>query len=452
MYKYYSISRIGNSCFLILLILSLIFYKERIGLLDNSFQTFLMLMDDNIAIMAGRWPAVVIRWIPFSLYKIGASLNIIMVGFSASYIIVHWIMFVLIIKLRQFDIALIQLLTFVIATSEGFYWCNSEQILGLSICLFSYAVIKTKEEIKHYIKLTLVTLLFIIIAFTHPLLIFPMSFILLLESIVNKELRKFYFKLFVSFVSIWLIKSYFFQNWYDTMKSNSFSENILSGIETWFNPEVLTNLGSEIFPKFHFLLIGLLILIFLGYKYKDKVVLVFTLAILFTYLMVLIIASGNWVYSFYEETNLYTAVIIIYLPILYYVNKNLDIQNVMMISVIVMLVISICRISLYSNNFSKKSEWLTQVVQNQLCHKVIINENEIPDKLKFQTWSLPYESIIHSNLRGINVTLHSKNAFESVKNNNANLFVSEIKTLPSSYFAKGPFVFPPEPYCEYQED
>ncbi|NNK89436.1 MAG: hypothetical protein HKO89_02410, partial [Saprospiraceae bacterium] len=93
---------LGLVIYLVLLVLSICYFKERIGTLDNAFQTFLLITENNITIMADRWPAVIIRIVPWILTTIGAPLIFIMIGFSISYILFQLTIFLLLaITLRE---------------------------------------------------------------------------------------------------------------------------------------------------------------------------------------------------------------------------------------------------------------------------------------------------------------------------------------------------------------
>ena len=77
---------IGSVTYIILGVLALLFYKERMAFLDASFILFYILKDGEFAIQANRFGAILTQAFPLYSSKLGFSLSTIMKVYSLGFI------------------------------------------------------------------------------------------------------------------------------------------------------------------------------------------------------------------------------------------------------------------------------------------------------------------------------------------------------------------------------
>lgn len=291
----------GLCIFSVLIFMSVIFYQERIGLLDNAFQLFLILHEGKITSMADRWPDVINRFLPFIGFKMGLSLKSLMVLFSISYPLIQFLLYTLtylVEKQRIWSIMSICCLTF--AVSDSFYWCASELIHGLSWLMLLMALFFRKDQLNMYAWIALISISVICLNL-HPLLIFPFGFILLYHFIYMKQFSKNGLILLTVFMILWVGKSQFLGNWYDDYKSQEFIQNFAEYKFSLWNIPSHVSFISELPIKYYVLLI---LLVFNGiwmvYKHKYAA-LSFLIVSLALYILIVHIGNPEATNSFYRE-------------------------------------------------------------------------------------------------------------------------------------------------------
>jgi len=153
-------------------VLCIVLYQERTLFLDNAFQVFLLIQDENIVVNANRWPAVVVRILPLICIKLGFSLKTILMSFSLSYFLFHFGIYAFIKwKLKDNKNAFLVFLLLVIPVCHSFFWCNSELILGLSLMVLWLSFYENQK----WISLSILTL---ILPWVHPLLLLCFLFVI----------------------------------------------------------------------------------------------------------------------------------------------------------------------------------------------------------------------------------------------------------------------------------
>ncbi|MBT8234355.1 MAG: hypothetical protein KJN84_17120 [Bacteroidia bacterium] len=391
--KEFGFKHIGLLSFLVFAIFASIYYQERTLFLDNPFQVFLMIVNGDIEMNADRWPAIVVRFLPFLLIKAGASLKAVLLSFSLSYVLFHFIVFCLLrYYLKDRKLAFLQLVICTVPLVHSFFWCNSELNLAMSLFVLLLGFYKKNSWF-------IVGVLSVVLLWLHPLIIFPVGFVFALE-IVNTYVSKKEFKSIktplifgCAFLVGYIIKTVFFRNWYDTMKSNQFEQNF--DVYTFDGINVLKNFFVESYFLFPLLFIVTVLLLI-----KNRNVLKAVLLLLFTfiYLIILDIASFHEsnVNAFYTEVNL----LIVFFVCAYAIKNEvakLKKQWKLVIFGFCVLLASYNWIST-AGFYKELIEWIASMVKEN-DRQIIRYEKYYHEKVVFQ-WAMAYESLIISTLEG----------------------------------------------------
>lgn len=169
----------GFITFFCLFVFALLFYKERTITFDMSFQEIYLLITHKLVLNL-KVGAAIPQMVPLLLQHLKFSLKTILLVYSASYIVFYFLFFLTIaFVLRQNAVALVFLLSTLLLVNDTFYWIQSELPQGLAWLLLYYAYIEKKGCGEISRKPLLHFLLILFIQSFHPLLFFPILYVLL---------------------------------------------------------------------------------------------------------------------------------------------------------------------------------------------------------------------------------------------------------------------------------
>lgn len=419
---------IGLFSFGIYFAFACLFYQERTLFLDNPFQVFLMIVEGDIAVNAHRWPAVIVRVLPYILIQLSAPLKLVLLSFSLSYWFFHFVVFyILRYRLNERPLALLLLACATLPVIHSFFWCNSEQNLAISILILTLAFFKQR---RYYIK----ALFCFVLLWLHPLVFLPFGFVMSLnvaETLTGKRIKgpKLSNQLIapigfgVSFTLLYVLKSMHIKNWYDNIKATNFKENLASydfSMVDVLNPFILEN--NYIFP-----LVTLGAFVFLLYKKRIlKAGLWFFYV--FSYLIVLDI-SGEGSYVFYNEVN-YLIIFFGagYILLDYFRSWS---QLYLRVFYFVTLLLVIFNWVTTSHFYNERIQWIKNTSENN--DRSIVEFNTIDHDLLVMPWASPFESLIITSLDGVNhykksaSVLFANNIGKYDLSNSADVFYGDFK-------------------------
>lgn len=186
-HKYYSY--LGLGIFLMLGVLAALFYLERVAFMDASYQLFMVIYKGDFAIQSSRYGAISTQVFPLLAVKLGASLKVVMLSYSLSFIAFPLILFLCLSRWFKAQIMPICLaLFYVLMVSHTFYWIQSELIQACALNLLFWGIVLEKRSISPGVYILLLLVL-IGILFTHPLAFIPFLFCLSFSFLkgVNKN-------------------------------------------------------------------------------------------------------------------------------------------------------------------------------------------------------------------------------------------------------------------------
>ena len=411
-----------------------------------------MITDQQIEVMADRWPAVIVRFLPFLLIKIGAPLKFTMIAFSVSYIIFQFIIFYLILHVfKSPRLALLQLLVLLLGCSQGFYWCNSELIQGMSVLILFKAYWDahgTQWNSRHGLGFLFLGL---VLLYIHPLVIFPLLFIFLYDAWRKTSIEKTSLLIGIGFSLLWVVKRWLDPNWYDRMKSGVFLKNLKKyELDIWSTPAV-DHFISAIWSNYHFVVLGLFMCIVILLFQKKYLLLAFTLIYVLAYTSIVFISDPQISNKFYSEINFYPLVLIFFFVILHEIDSIRFSAKAIQLTISILIIVSLIRIGISHKTYTMHLAWINAQLDNSVCNKVMVDNEDIPDDIRLDNWSLPYESLIQSHFAQSNKSMHPIiNRFNKDNNYIDSIFVTQFKLLEEGDFVNDYFVWPEGPYCRLE--
>ncbi len=125
---------IGHVFFGLQLIMSLIYYKERLLSFDAANYTFQLIYFEDFYIGHDRWISAPTQLLPLLAIKLGASLKVILMSYSASFILFYYVLFNLMVYgLRQARVGVFLALSLCLAMRYKFYGPVGEVILSIGM-------------------------------------------------------------------------------------------------------------------------------------------------------------------------------------------------------------------------------------------------------------------------------------------------------------------------------
>ena len=416
----------GLIFFFLYALLSILYYQERTLFLDNPFQVFHMIVEDKIEIMAGRWPASIIRWLPFLAVKAELPLQVVLHIFSFSYLLFHFIVFAILRWwMQEKKVANFYALWLLLISGHAFFWNNSELIQACSVLFIWMALVK-QEDSGLLRRVGLLSCL-IVLLFYHPLILIPIVAVLLLWILQNPKRAKEYLVYLFSTVILYGVKSSMFTNWYDAGKKETFNNNLKEHGLGILNSEGFLNNVQSFFTSWNatITIICIAAMYFFCKERKWLLVLGLPLGILL-YNVLIAFADPNIGYAFYNEVNFIPLTAIILLGCMQLSHRIIDSKAIC----IVLLLFFVFRISYNSRFYSDRIQYWSGLV-SELDTKTLKNESELAMDTLIMSWASPYESLLINKLIGgirDKTLLVHPNAKQFKDTQKSNIFLSHFKS------------------------
>jgi len=413
-------------------IFACIFFQERTLFLDNPFQIFLMIVEGDIAVNAHRWPAVIVRFIPYLLIQLEVPIKFVLLSFSLSYWLFHFCVFYIIrYKLRERSFALLQLTTVTLPVVHSFFWCNSEQNLAVSLLVLTLALFSQKKYIW-------TSILCFVLLWLHPLIFLPFGFAMSLNAadlFINKRSNRdykapIYFAL--GFTTIYVLKSVFIKNWYDKIKAVTFKQNLSTydfNIIEIVKPFLFDN--YFLFPVLTAVAICILIIKRLYVKAG-----LWMLFVVFYLTILDISGSTDTSYMFYDEVNYLLLFFGAALLLKDHFQKlNSKFKSGLFICACILTVVNWCFTSSF---YSERIAWYKSIGGEY--DRSIVDFQDVNQDMIIMPWASAYESLVISCLSGdSSTTLITNNVKKYSLESSLHVFYTEFKSydlerVNNSYF------------------
>jgi len=367
---------------LIYLILSIVFFKERTLFIDNAYQIFLFIQEGEVILNANRWPAIIVQLLPLLGVKMGASLSSILLLFSVSYALFHFIVFLLIRVLnkdRSNAVLLVCLLT--IPVAHSFYWCNSELISGLSIMVLWLSFYEKKSWIW-------AGLLAIILPWFHPLLFVCFLFCTTYLFVIKKDKK--IIPHAVLFGGSMLTKKFFFPSWFDTNANQAFKVK-LDKFEMSDLSDSLAFLNGDNLP----IILCLVLTVAMAFYKKEIWAASLLVSFALLYLFIIGVATTNYSLQFYIEVR-FLCLFFVCLFTLKQISSNTINGAFQNGAFLVLVALALVRIACTSHVYSERQEKIVALTNKNECQRILYTPKEYGWLKEY--WAVPYESLILSSL------------------------------------------------------
>ena len=133
------IAYVGHAFMLVLIFFSVYFYQERMLHTDNAYGVLTLINTENFIIPHYRYPLVFTQFLPIVAVKLGASLKMVIIAYSAGFYLLYYACFLLaMFAYKNIKVSLLILLSLLVTTSEIFF-LQTEIAHGLIFSSLFYA-------------------------------------------------------------------------------------------------------------------------------------------------------------------------------------------------------------------------------------------------------------------------------------------------------------------------
>lgn len=395
-YNKKNLFKIGALVYLVLIILALLFYKERTCFVDISFHLFYILKDGYFAIQNFRFGAFFTQLFPLIGSKMGFDLAGIAQLYSVGFVLYYFFLFVIILKvIKDKSIALVLLLFNTVFVTHGFFWIQSELPQGIAFTLTYFAII---HVFAHYEKMPLwgfaaIAPMLMAVAFFNPLLVFVVTFLTAFLMIHDRSRFRYYAMFWIAYIVIYLFKSLFFKTTYDD-NANALWSNLVA-----YFPNYLT-LPSQVafirYMVYDYYVLTLMLCWVVYYYYRTSAYLKMGLTLIsfwgFAFIVNLNFPSDT--VQFYIENQYLPLSIFVIVPFVFDVMPGRLNQTSVTVVITCIAVLAVGRFINVSEIYSERVESMRTVLHRTTDltpNKLVLSQDQLPLDVLFMTWASPYE-------------------------------------------------------------
>lgn len=394
---------LGIGTYLVLLILSILFYKERTVMFDTAFQLFSMLKDDNFAIQINRFGAVFTQIFPLLASKLGLPLYVVALLYSAGFIFFYaTCFFIALLYLKDKEIALSILLFNTVMVVHSFYWIQCEAVQGIVITLLYMAFVKKTFQ-QHNISASIlpISIFFqITIVFFYPLLPLVFLFVTHFFWIMYKRAQKTIVAINLSFIILYCIKWMFFKTNYDDEASSGLM-NIVHKFPNYFTQKQIAQIIIYFVKDYYLTSIGFLLVIIFYLQQKEWLKLVVINFFFFGFAFIQLVTHNGSEKQFYIESQYLIFSIFVIIPFVFDVLPSIKISTIKVSLVAFLLLLSVGKIYATHYFYTARLNWNRNICRrfdttNNV--KLIIPVNKISTDTALLTWGFCYEQWLLSTI------------------------------------------------------
>jgi hypothetical protein len=435
---------------LLLIILSLVYYKERIIFTDTVDELRSMLRDGSLIVTTNRYTSIFGQFLPLAAFKLGLSLRIIVIAYSLNLILIP-VAFCLIsiFWFKETKTAWSILLFYTIMNVRLFYFPVSEFQIGLCFLLFYIGLYQhyLKRKLNPYVFWVLSLGFIPTILFSHPLSVPVFAAWIALQFFINEKPWKATIGIGVLAIMTYTLKSFFYNIPYDTEKKQ--------GLER-FNHFSLQYFDSRLAHEFceaiqddYFLIPLLFVFAVLILIHKRKYIAAFVFTTIVVGFWILVTVSFmDARYSYYTEH--------MYQPITFFIASMAGMYVPFLLNrrlfaglITVILLISINHIFWGKEPMQKRLQWYNDcftLMDKKGIKKAIVGSDKIDIGWPMEAnWVTMYESLVLSSLKGpenaktITVVWNEENSRSYLNTRDHFITLTNdyvpISELPSAYFS-----------------
>lgn len=394
---------LGHLSFLILLIASVYYFKERTLYSDSAFQLFKIINFEKINVEAYRYGAILPQLPILLAVKLGVSLKLIIITFSAGFIALYYIIFLLCIKLLKNTAAGLSIIfTLILCISESFFFPVTETQQSLVFSILLFAILQYTSFRYSLVQILLASLVITISFLAHPVALYPLTFIIGYSAIDKKQLRSMIpYTLLALVIGLAVVKVMLTDE--NTYEGNLFSEllkspSIILDLPNFYSTNFFT---KRIFGLYLWVVILELILILYFIFKKEYLKLSWQLGISVFFLTITLLTYNKGYSDMLMERAFMPLALLTSIPLLNEIIENDKRHKILKLSFLALvIVVSLNTIYLQGKVFRDRTRFNTELLAKTAKlpnRKFIVQSGEL-QKHHYTGWSYSFETLLLSSI------------------------------------------------------
>ena len=402
-------NRLLTSLFVLLLAGAALFSMERVLFADASFILFRIINSDSLQIQEHRFGSFITQGVPLLAARLQLPLETIVVLYSTSFTLFYLLVVLLLLyRFKEQELAVLMGLYFLLFVSETWFWMNNEVHQGIAWMFLFFAVIRWlgRKNSHWIISYPVFIILAILTLFTHPLILFPASYLWLFycsreDWPYTRSSTVLFSCILLLIAAVKLYMSTSDSSSYDAEKLQSIRHISWQNIVEAFHSPLVKELPKQMLLNYWLVPVLFITGVLAAWKQNARLLMALTVSYIGLYFLALCMTFRDFL-PFYTESELMPATIFLAVPFVYCALPQMTARKQVLILAVIILV-RLGYIASASQKWTDRKEWLMQTLETmrrQHTTKGIMYETETNKKLLLLNWGTPCESIIASALKG----------------------------------------------------
>jgi len=434
---------------IVLLVLSTVYYMQRVIMYDTSFYLFELLDNNTFCIQHNRYTAFVTQLLPLFFIWLKLPLKLVAIAYSINITLLFILLSSLAgICLKKWNVAAAIILCPFLINTQEFFWMVSESQFTPAIWLFIFAFIQHRAG--KSITISSILILMVLLFFglvIHPLSIFCFIGMLLFLILFRQYTSPLFFITVILFLMIYVFKKNLLPLSYHDNEAMEHFKNIQKLFPYYLNLSSNKLFASIVFKRM--LMIPVFLLLSFAFFIKLKKA---KTAILFSGLIMGYILFVNvCFYDIQQDNKMYLEniyqplVFFLFVPFVFGFSKKIPQTSLLSLFSFILLFGSI-RIIGESNHYTTRLNWERRFIIKNETRKLILHTEYVPMNLLEQSWCAPFEFAILSSIERPYSSSHyisyDLNNIPNYKKRSSNTILSDFEPVPYFDLPQNYFHFP----------
>lgn len=398
----------GLVVYLLLGGLAALYYLERTVFIDIAFHAVSILKKKTLFIQNQRFVAAFTQMFPLAAGSLQLSLKSVLMAYSVGFIVFYGLIFAACtLWLRQWKMGLVMLLLSTLMVTDTFYWVQSELPQGLALLTLPFALMlrgRSAEGLRGW-QLGLLFALWFSVAYAHPMLAFPVFFMLFFFLEKTSAHTAIHPKL-LSASAVFVLLILLLKN--KVLGPSGYDSEAMSRVKNLRElfPNYFDLASNRIFLRwcltdFYLLPIGFFATsIFYFWQKKWRKLLLFN-AFFLGYLLLVNVSFPDGFHQFYVENlylplGLFVAVPLVF-DVLPHFGKNGDWPKWGFAALAVCLAVRVAHIGLAHRPWTERLDWERNFMKEN-SGKLLVPESRVPMDKVLLSWGSSFEFMLLSSL------------------------------------------------------
>jgi len=391
---------IGIPAYIVMLVFSLVFYKERTILLDSAYNLFYIIKDNNFCIQHYRFGDVLSQLLPLATVRTGQPLPVVLAAYSAGFVLCYFLAyFICGSVLKRYDMAIVILLLNILFVSDTFYFMQSQLPEAIALLMILFSILEGKQlNTTSLLSWCVLALLVITVVFFHPIAVFviffcSLFFILSKQLLIDKRLL---YATGALYLVTMLVKMTVFKTPYEN-HSMSGMKNFISQFPDYFTIYSNKRFFYDCVTKYYWiavLFIGTTVYYTMRKEYKKLgVFLLFFIGYLALVNISYPFASTP---EFYMENLYLPLAVFIGIPFVFDMLPMLDKKKIALPVLLLILITGSIRLYATHTTYTARLDYERRILSEYDNKKVILQAKKTDTDTLQMLWGTPYEFLLLS--------------------------------------------------------